>query len=207
VTMIEHVSEQDLLLAFDGELSPDRDAAVRAHTRDCAACEERWASLAHLSQQVVALQCPDVTFVPRETAVAALLSRIDKAATPRKTHWTSRSFAVANTLVAIAAAITCIVLLPSLRVASHNPARASAIYDLEQSVPPGYMSLPFADPALPLDDAEVLPVELSAEDLELMGVDAGVDGRVDANAAAGDGVRAEILIGMDGWPRAIRIVE
>jgi hypothetical protein len=69
-------------------------------------------------------------------------------------------------------------------------------------VPPGYVSLPFADPALPLDDAEVLPVELSPEDLELMGLasdDAG-------DAPQGD-VKAEILIGIDGWPRAIRFVE
>jgi hypothetical protein len=197
--MIEHVSENDLLLAFDGELPVDRIAAVRAHTLDCAACTEKWAILEHLSREVAALHGPDVELAPRETAVAALLSRIDMAGAPRKTHWTSRSFAVANTLVAIAAAITCIVLLPGLRVSSRSASHPAAVYDLEQAVPPGYVSLPFADPALPLDDAEVLPVQLSAEDLELMGVDAG--------DAPREGVQAEILIGMDGWPRAIRIIE
>ena len=123
-------------------------------------------------------------------------------------HWTSRSLAVANTLAAVAVAITCIVLLPSLHRApgTHaSPAAAhpATVYDLEQAVPAGYVSLPFADPALPLDDAEVLPVELSAEDLELMGLSSN-DGEGDASQ---DGVQAEILIGIDGWPRAIRIVQ
>ena len=72
-------------------------------------------------------------------------------------------------------------------------------YDLEPAIPAGYVSLPFADPALPLDDATVLPVQLSPDDLEMMGLDAA--------DASPDGVEAEILIGMDGWPRAIRIVE
>jgi hypothetical protein len=197
--MTEHVSESDLLLAFDGELPADRRAAVCAHTRDCAACKEKWASLERLNREVAALQGPDVELAPEEIAVTALLSRIDRAGAPRRTHWTSRSFAVANTLVAIAAAITCIVLLPSLRVSSRGASHPAAVYDLEQAVPPGYVSLPFADPALPLDDAEVLPVQLSAEDLELMGVD--------VTDAPREGVQAELLIGMDGWPRAIRIIE
>ena len=168
MTMTEHVSEQDLLLAFDGELPPDREEAVRTHTRCCAACEEKWMRLGHLSQQVAALQCPDVKFQPREAALAALQSRLDSVPA-RKSFWTSHSLAFANTLAAVAVAITCIVLLPSLRVTKTVVAHPPVAYDLEQAVPPGYTSLPFADPALPLDDAEVLPVELSAEDLAIDG--------------------------------------
>ncbi len=77
----------------------------------------------------------------------------------------------ANALAAVAVAITCLVLLPSLRMRNHAAPHPAAIYDFDQAVPPGYVSLPFADPALPLDDATVLPVELTAEDLELMGID------------------------------------
>jgi hypothetical protein len=201
--MSEHISEQDLLMAIDGELTSDRQDAVTAHAAVCAACEETRTRLEQLSHDVAALHRPAVAFRPEESAVAGLLSRIAAAGAPRKTHWTSRPLVYANTLVALAAAITCILLLPSLHVgntshASH-PAHAAAVYDLDQPMPPGYVSLPYGDPSLPLDDAEVLPVDLSADDLELMGVDAG-DEPV-------DGVKAEILIGMDGWPRAIRIVE
>ncbi len=146
------------------------------------------------------VQCPRVEFRPEETAVALLVGRIDhlgwKQARPeRMTLLGSRWLAWANTLAAVAVAVTCILWLPSLRMRDHA-AHASPIYDYDQAVPAGFVSLPYADPALPLDDATVLPVDLSAEDLEMMGVDAD-----------GNGAKAEILLGMDGWPRAIRIVE
>jgi hypothetical protein len=212
MNMIEHVSQQDLLLAYDGELPPDRQETVHAHARSCPQCREQWLNLADLSQRVVAVQCPKVRFRPQEAAVEALLSRLDSEPVHRGTHWTShltgRSLAVANTLAAVAVAITCIVLAPSInrRSVVHVPSagiQAPLTEEMESAVPPGYVSLPYADPALPLDDSEVLPVELSAEDLELMGLSAS-DASGDATR---DRVQAEILIGMDGWPRAIRIVQ
>jgi hypothetical protein len=206
--MIEHVSQQDLLLAYDGELSPDRQEAVHAHAHSCPQCREQWLNLAELSQGVVAVQCPKVRFRPDEAAVEALLSKLDSQPVRTRTFWTGRSLAMANTLAAVAVAITCIVLAPSLNRRSVVHVASAGIQapltdDMESAVPPGYVSLPYADPALPLDDSEVLPVELSAEDLELMGL-----GSSDATAdATPDRVQAEILIGMDGWPRAIRIVQ
>ena len=199
--MSEHISEVDLLLALDGELPLDRNEAVMAHIHDCPACTERSATLSHLSDAVAVMERPNLTFRPQEAAVAALVSHMKSA--PRKAHWTTRSLVFANSLVAVAVAITCIALFPSLRVGTHAAARPAAVYDLEDSVPAGYTSLPFADPALPLDDSAVLPVELSEEDLELMGVDVNDTD----NPAPRGNVQAEILIGMDGWPRAIRIVE
>jgi hypothetical protein len=201
--MSEHVSEADLLLAFDGELPPDREEAVLEHRHLCAACGEKFARLAFLSQEVAMVQCPQVEFRPEETAVAGLLSRIDHVRAQKKTNIGSRWLVWANTLAAVAAAITCIFWLSAVRVRDHAAGHPPAVYDFDQTVPAGYVSLPFADPSLPLDDATVLPVELTAEDLQLMGIDAPDD-----NAAVlRDGVKAEILLGMDGWPRAIRLVE
>jgi len=197
--MIEHITDSDLLLAFDGELTAERNEAVLEHTRDCALCQGTWTKLKSLSEQVVEMRHVDVTLEPQEVAAARLLQRLDHPTASRKTHWTTRSLVFANSLAAVAVATTCIVLWPSMRVAKHVAVSSPAAYDLEQPVPPGYVSLPFADPTLPLDDAAVLPVNLSAEDLELMGFD--------ANDTPQDGVKAELLIGMDGWPRAIRIVE
>jgi hypothetical protein len=200
--MLEHVSESDLLLAFDGELSPEGNEAVRLHTQTCALCEEKWAGLKDLSEQVATLPCREVVFQQEEQAVAVLCSQMENAPNPKKAHWATRSLVLTNTLVAVAVAITCIMLFPAREgtiVGAHTAVLTPVVYDLEQAVPPGYVSLPFGDPALPLDDATVLPVDLSAEDLEMMGFD--------ANETPPDGVRAELLIGMDGWPRAIRIVE
>jgi len=192
--LTDHVPEADLLLALDGELPSDRVAAIRAHTAVCPSCETRWARFSGLSGEVAAL-CPAVALQSEERAVASLRARLERV--EGRTSWTSRSLVFANTLAAVAAACACIFLLPSLRPVNRVADRAAA-YDFEQAVPQGYTSLPFADPALPLDDATVLPVELSAEDLELMGISA-------TEIPAGGGVQAEIILGVDGWPRAIRI--
>src|SRR5579863_7658987 len=75
--MPEHISEMDLLLAFDGELSPDSDEAVRRHRRVCGECEDKWLRLAGISQAVALVQCPQVAFRPEEIAVSSLLARLD----------------------------------------------------------------------------------------------------------------------------------
>ena len=177
MTMTEHVSPQDLLLAYDGELPPERQEYVHSHARSCTECREQWIQLADVSQDVAVLQCPEVEFRPEDTAVAALLSRIGSGSEESRRRW-APSLAVANTLVAVAVAITCIVLLPSISRApvkySHTVAALPlANEDQEPAVPAGYVSLPYADPALPIDDSEVLPVELTAEDLALMGLSSG----------------------------------
>ena len=199
--LTEHVSETDLLLAFDGELASQRAAAVRAHTANCRSCETQWTQLSALSRDVAAFG-PAVSLQPEAAAVASLRARLAKV--EKRSSWTTRSLVFANSLAAIAAACVCILLLPSLRhanrVADLAVPHAAAVYDIDQAVPQGYMSLPFADPALPIDESAVLPVELTAEDLELMGVPA-------SDVPPGSGVQAEILLGMDGWPRAIKIVE
>jgi hypothetical protein len=201
--MIEHIAEQDLLLAYDNELPAERNEVVRIHARECEQCGRRWSALAELSEQTATVGCPDVRFQPEGAAVASLLAGMASAGKPSRRHWTSRPLVYANALVALAAAIVCVLLLPSRHLSqnarNNHVTRTAPAYDVDQAIPAGYVSLPFADPALPLDDAAVLPVKLSAEDLELMGVD--------ASDTSGDGVQAEILIGMDGWPRAIRIVE
>ena len=207
MTMIEHVSSQDLLLAYDGELPPDRQEYVHAHARSCPECREQWIQLADLSQDVAVLQCPEVEFRPEEAAVASLVARIGSGPEASRRRW-APSLAVANTLVAVAVAITCMIVLPSIgrapvKYAHTAMALPQSAEDQEPAVPAGYVSLPYADPALPIDDSEVLPVELTAEDLALMGLSSG-DAAGDATQ---DRVQAEILIGMDGWPRAIRIVQ
>jgi len=200
--MLEHIAERELLLALDGELPDERSQAVHQHLGECAVCESHWSRLTDLSRQVAPLVSPEVVLRPQEAALAELLVAIDAGrgvAAPPPRRWISRPFAIANTLAAVAIAVTCVALLPTFRASNRPAARAAVTYDLEPAIPAGYVSLPFADPALPLDDATVLPVQLSADDLEMMGLDAA--------DASPDGVEAEILIGMDGWPRAIRIVE
>jgi hypothetical protein len=207
--MSEHISDSDLLLAFDGELPRDRDETVQAHARTCAQCGKKWRRLEQLSGNLAALS-PDVRLQPQDEAVTALVACFDGNAPARNRpvkRPASRYLVFANALGAVAAAVICVIMWPSLQGSkpgtNHAVVHPDAVYDFEQAVPAGYVSLPFADPALPLDDATILPVEMSAEDLEMMGLDSGETLPTGLQTA----VKAEILIGMDGWPRAIRIVE
>src|SRR5580700_6319716 len=140
--MTEHISEADLLLAFDGELPPEREEAVLEHQSVCAACAEKFARLAFLSQEVAMVQCPPVAFRPEEIAVAALLSRIDHVRAEKKINIGSRWLVWANSRAAVAAAITCIFWLSAVRGRDHAVGHPAAVYDFDQAVPAGYVSLP-----------------------------------------------------------------
>jgi len=62
------------------------------------------------------------------------------------------------------------------------------------------VELPFSDRSLPLDESMVVRVELPIEELRSAGltVDGGRSGTV---------AQAEVLMGIDGLPRAIRLVQ
>jgi len=62
-----------------------------------------------------------------------------------------------------------------------------------------FVSLPFSDTALPLENAPVVRVELPVESLRLASFHVGEN-------LAGRRVTADLLLGKDGLPRAIRIV-
>jgi anti-sigma factor RsiW len=50
-----HLTDQELLLALDHELSPRRQASVEAHLAQCAACRARRARIDHAAENVTAL--------------------------------------------------------------------------------------------------------------------------------------------------------
>jgi hypothetical protein len=65
---------------------------------------------------------------------------------------------------------------------------------------PGFFALPFSDDALPLRDATVVRVQLPIEELRLTGL--AVEG-----ADTGATIQADVLLGIDGLPRGIRLVQ
>lgn len=62
-----------------------------------------------------------------------------------------------------------------------------------------FMALPFADNDEPLESAELVRIQLSESDLELLGLPV-------AEAASAGPLTADVVIGEDGEPRAIRFV-
>jgi hypothetical protein len=63
-----------------------------------------------------------------------------------------------------------------------------------------FFALPFSDAALPLSDATVVRVQLPIEELRLTGL--AVEGE-----PTGVVIQADVLLGIDGLPRGIRLVQ
>lgn len=191
----DHISETEILKALDGELPADRAETVHEHAAQCDACRSKWVRFANLSGQIAEMERAESAHSARQAAVAALLAGIAKAQRGlRIRRMVMRTVSVAAAAILVAA----VMLRPGPGPATPAASTGQRAVLTNQALPDGYLSLPFADPDLPLDEASVLPVEVSREDLRLIGVQ--VDG-------VAERVQAEVVLGLDGWPRAIRIME
>jgi hypothetical protein len=195
----DHISEKEILHALDGELPAEQANMVRDHTTQCDACRSKWVRFANLSGQIAEMERAEGSYPARQAALAALLAGIAKAQRGlRMRRMVMRMVSVAAAAVLVAAVMLRPGPAPVATGLSPAVSMGQRLVSSDQALPDGYLSLPFADPDLPLDEASVLPVEVSREDLRLIGVQ--VDGTAER-------VQAEIVLGMDGWPRAIRIME
>ncbi len=210
-TNIEHPSDAQLVLALDGELQHQEAASVAQHLTGCENCRTRWDRFAGVSGQIV--ECHQALESGRLRAPVPAIARRGQIAR------------VAG-LVGAAAALAVVALYLTRadkpapvahRAEAHPQASATVI---ERSSSPqkarravrrrsarlvaadtsNIIELPFSDSALPLTDATVIRVELPIEELRLTGL--MVDG-----GRAGTIVQADVLMGIDGLPRAIRLVE
>lgn len=212
-----HPSESQFVLALDEELDEREAAAIARHVEGCGECRTRWDRLKRVSDQIV------------EYHRGILLSRASGSTIvmPKRTWSLARIASVAGAVAAAACMAWFLVRTdgphPAQRRAEvHAPALAQA--SKEALVAPvakaastrqglrrrrsgtvaanmsSFIALPFSDRALPLGDATVVRFELPVEELRLTGLT--VDG-----ARAGALVQADVLMGIDGLPRAIRLVQ
>jgi hypothetical protein len=66
--------------------------------------------------------------------------------------------------------------------------------------PPGFITLPYAQSDVPIEDAVIVRMQLQSSELRAMGLQAF---RVRSNKR----LNAELLIGQDGMARAVRVIE
>jgi hypothetical protein len=215
----EHPGDAQLVLAIDQELEQYEASAIARHLEGCAVCLARWEQLRKVSQRITEfhyaiqsgnLRAPSMTpHAPRRfgrlariagygAAAAAVLcitwivTRTDRPTQPPRRAMVSPA---AVSQVTKASVVPVAGTRPVLRKASR--AKPIRLVAMETS---GIVELPFSDRALPLGDAMVVRVELPIEELRLSGlaVDAGRAGTV---------MQADVLLGIDGLPRAIRLVQ
>ncbi len=206
-----HPAEAQLVLALDGELEQSAAEEISRHLEYCVVCKEQFDQWKRLSAQIA------------ECHAAKLQSQVWQEHRPG--YMTKRSLLA---LASIAAGLVCFVWysanphrrviapLETPRVIATAPLTPVTPYapavsmTRKREVAPkparpvinyssDFISLPFSDSALPLNDATVVRVQLAAEELQLAGLPL-------ADVRPGTDVQADLLIGIDGLPRAFRLI-
>jgi hypothetical protein len=225
-----HPSGTQLLLALDGELPLEEAASITQHVERCPECYAQWEQWRRIAERI--LEYHNVSLQARVPRISAAATPMGTHARRRRS-WAR----VVTAFAGAAAALVYVVwfFARSDRQApapQPSPARATALAQASPPVPAvaatevgspkhpavrhrtpqrredstvandrgGFVALPFSDDALPLRDATVVRVQLPVEELRLTGLP--VEGEY-----RGAMIQADVLLGMDGLPRGIRLVQ
>lgn len=215
-----HPPGAKLLLALDGELLPDEAASIARHVERCPVCYAQWEQWRRIAERI--LDYHNGTLQARVPPMRLPLPHVEAGS--------RRARAKARVLAAISGAAAALVCLAWLFARADRPAqmpqRATAAAPVVAALPPAlpqqqavrhrrpqprrvaarasdnpsFLALPFSDDALPIRDATVVRVQLPVEELRLTGL-------VVEGAEAAATVQADVLLGIDGLPRGIRLVQ
>jgi len=225
-----HVNDKRLLRAIDGEMTPAEHAEFDAHLVRCEACLERYEALAEFSNEIE--KAIDATPVQaprsaREQLIEALAG--DRIKTPvssgRQGWWWAPAAIAASAALLFFALRAPKEITPKQEVATHQvqanpapvvtplpqdvqqPARSKPILQNSthqqiagHATTSAFIRLPYVDAAQPIQTAGLLRVQMKLSMLANAGVIRMMPG-------ASDGpVQADVLLGLDGQPYAIRLV-
>ena len=197
------------------------DAALGAHLSACAACEERWHDELALTEQfrdmrAQALAAGAASQSRRDLRAAALMRHISRPVSVMP----SRSWNPAWALTAAAAVLLAVgvgygvgartrhrVAQPAIR--THGVRNSeTVIYEVSaDSSSDDFIPVPYALPLVPGEIVDLEHSDLGPQDLASMGLTGigltslGIDDDDSGN------ISADVVVGQDGFPRAIRITD
>ena len=200
------------------------DAALMAHLSACALCEQRWQSELALSEQfrgmrAQALAADAASQSRRDLRAAALLRQVERRrpvtlAPSRSLSWNSTWALAAAAAILLAIGVGYGVgararhraVQPAIRTHGvRNP--QSVIYEASADLSGGdFIAIPYALPLVPGEIVEIEHSDLGPRDLVDMGLASlglaslGLDADGDS-----DNISADVVVGQDGFPRAVRI--
>ena len=233
----EHLTEKDMTQALDRELSTAEQARVETHLANCEACLEAYERLVEVSTQIsraieaIPVAEPERARAQLITALRAMDVPVYTAPASRWPFWVSALATAACLALATLLALQKIrstprqpASPPPARVVKRPPAPPSGdaqprfttqvghpLHPLrhikapvavpETEAEPPFIPLPYADPGLPLSATDRVRVEMRLSALAGAGVIRVVPGSADGL------VQADVLLGVDGQPWGIRLVE
>lgn len=230
---MNHLNDNELVLALDGEMEEVELKRAVDHLAECDACRERWEKLQGLSARVAEystslygstssydvhrltlVEGPKRFVIPAWGwgLVAAVLvagsvafwnasnstgaHRVAQGQRPSDKDGAQSPVNVATNATPIQ---TPNIIAQSIRHTARTPKIKKPLPVAQQNEANQYTELPFSNAALPLDQATVVRVTLPAAALRQAGVPVNED---NANAM----LQADVVLGMDGLPRGIRLV-
>jgi hypothetical protein len=207
-----HLSEDLVARVVDNELTPTERLFAEGHLATCAVCRQKrreWAEISERVQDVVLEQEPVIAANARERLVSALDRPGDghrltvSQDTPAWWRW--------GAVAAIAASLAFLVSLPPVRTqliewwnpAVHTVSTAvvkTAGQPNADETDRTFIPLPYSGVALAEGEEEIVRVAMPVAALANAGI-------IPAEAYAEDSwVDADLLLGLDGQPQGIRLV-
>ena len=183
------------------------DGALKEHLAACESCSTRWEAERALSGEFRAMRAQAMVSdresqTRRDVRAAALLVEFSRRKEPvmmpaRAISWGWMLTAAAALLVAIGIGYG---IGMRARRQAIEPAPAGVVY--ETIADGNFVALPYALPTVPGELVSIVHADLAPEELAGMGFD------VDP-ALLGDGsgvIQADVVVGEDGFPQAVRIM-
>lgn len=226
---LAHLTYEEMVRLLDSELDAVGQARIETHLANCAECLKRYESLAEFSETLShAIETLPIVVPP--AARQRLETAIEQRATitlMRPIRWWPWAAVAAglilvlfllhsrrSSLVGARPAAPSIAkstplettpasrTIPKPAVAKTRSAAPSASRRVNQdsSFDNAFIRLPYSDPSLPINTADIVRVEIPLSALASSGVIRTQPGTADAL------VKADVLLGLDGQPSAIRLV-
>lgn len=223
-----HLSDQQLVRALDKELPSDAQAEVDVHLASCESCLDRYEALTDLSERLrhVLETVPVSAPLSAREELRSKVQRPGSAVAPRfalrRWVWAAAACIALALLFSLnrrtperKVQVTKAPNAPVIEARTEPVPRSSASLKKTTSEPQRrrvgakpaevsgtapFIPLPYSDPALPLEAADIVRVQMRLSTLANSGVIRMMPG-------SGDGwVQADVLLGMDGEPYGIRLV-
>jgi hypothetical protein len=184
------------------------DGALKGHLAVCESCAARWEAETALAGEFRAMRAQAMvnereSQMRRDARTAALMVEFSRRRGPvmmpaRAVSWGWVLSAAAALLVAIGVGYG---LGMRARHQAAEPGPAGVVYEALSE--DSFVALPYALPAVPGELVSIVHADLAPEELAGMGFDVDPDALADGSG----GIQADVVVGEDGSPQAVRITQ
>lgn len=208
MNMPDHLTDNLLVRAIDGELSPGETPRVESHLSDCEFCKRRHATILRVSGDIESL----LSAVVPETYAgdrAALVRSLEAGPAP---EIASKNRNKAMRAMWWSAGIAAAILLAAFSVwpRVHTPAQTRIIVSMNS---PGttlqvdgetFIPLPYSNPDLPVTAPHIVEMQVPVASLASAGL---VFEPVSTGSPIAErSVLADVLMGIDGQPLGVHVL-